>query len=687
MRYGLEYNIKDATSQNWTEPFCNRLVTIIAHPIFDNSPGKIALAIKFSVCSWQRLKWVIPDFNDLFLLVIKEVAEEKGEISGAELVRDSIVRWRARWPQGQLTPWAQLLRAIVANSKRPISGSEFPHRVSTEHLSAIVASMDEIKHGKLVTYHSANLFERGLKDIRANVDLPTNDKDPIDQLLSEGNIHNRRLRVLHERHLDVVDIYNHVCQPHVARPASEDEYADIAEIVQSFEHEKNSQPAQRAHPAQHTQADTQARIRGQPNGAEETVALPGETDGNGREQSDDGGVSPPAKIQRRPGRPKNSKATPANILGSVMLSGASSDPPETKRSRGRPRKNVISVGTAPEQAPVSPRPDTAAAGERESAGLDNSNAPIVQMPRFRGMQKHKSDTIDLGQSNSAHEPAVQVSELKPPPRRAKTSVTSADSPPIALSTADLRAGSKNSLGHLGLFHNKLARQRRATIVEVIESSDTDESTSSSQDIACPDSDTGDTELYHGNSGDGVLSEHPTFGRPFGPEPRLAVGSPFEARPATTNSEELGEDSNIVEDGAENAAYNCFTETNATNEPVAFRALSRSASNATSDAADGMTVVNTGEAIYPATRYPYQPDSEGMSSAFHAPSMTHGVAQVQRANEGTVWSQRESVSHRPGTGSKESSGSAPLGKKKRKKDPLPIFSSPEFEERRLKKRRD
>lgn len=397
MRYGLEYDTEEATSQNWTEPFCNRLVKIIAHPISANNPAKIALAIKFSVCSWKRLKWVIPSHNDLFLQTVKDVAEERDEMVGAELVRDSILEWRDTWPEEpELPPWAHLLKAIVARGKQPVSAAESPHRVGTKHLSAIVDSLDEITHGKLVTYHSVDVYERALKDIRANVDLPTN-KDPVDQLMAEGIIHNRRLQVLRERHPNVADIYKRVSLPVASRPVPKLDAADIydddddedesSEAEEQSEAEAEEQPeaggseargseargqSEAAQPAQPAQANPPAkRKRGRPRKTENAPNVEAAVDAGPSEQVDDGGEAPPVK--RRPGRPRKNVApvAPAPVAPAPVAPDPVAPAPVAPAL----------VASASQETTASPRPNAA-----DDAASGGSKAHVVPAPGGRGKQ-------------------------------------------------------------------------------------------------------------------------------------------------------------------------------------------------------------------------------------------------------------------------------------------------------------
>lgn len=372
MRYGLEYDTKEATSQNWTEPFCDRLVKIIAHPLFANEPAKIALAIKFSVCSWQRLKWVIPSHNDVFLQTVKNVAEERGELVGAQLVRDSIQEWRDTWPgEPELPPWAQLLKAIVAHGKQPVSAAELPHRVATKHLSAIVDSLDKITHGKLIAYHSVDVYERALKDIRANVDLPTN-KDPVDQLLAEGFIHNRRLKVLHERYPEVADIYNHVSQPEARRPVPKEDYDDI--------YDGSSEDNESSDDEESSKAGGQSKARQSKAGGQSEAAQPDQPDQPAQ-------ADPPAKRKR--GRPRKTENEVERGLGDQ--SDHDGEEPPAKRRPGRPRKNVTPVAPAPvapapEETRANSRPNAADADIVENTGLDDSEPQVVPVPSSRSEQ-------------------------------------------------------------------------------------------------------------------------------------------------------------------------------------------------------------------------------------------------------------------------------------------------------------
>lgn len=343
MRYGLECDAVGANAQNWTQGFCQALGVVIAHPIFANNPAKIALAIKFSVCSWQRLKWDIPELPDLFLGVVRRVAENNGEMVGAELVRDSIKQWRRSWPEeGELPPWAHLLRAIAANSKRPISAAEWPHRVATHHLSAIVTSVDEITHAKLVLFHSASLYERRTKDLRANVDRPVVEEDTVERLHADGIVHNRRLKVLSERHPDVADIYKHVSVPEAPRPLPKKDYEDIyvnppgAETSSDPEEQPRAGgPARPRRTARTAQPNTgEKRKRGRPKKVKQAQEPPSEDDSDADEEFDDeeelddgadDADQVPHPDKRRRGRPKKSEAT-----------AAKKDEAAAAQKRGRP---------------------------------------------------------------------------------------------------------------------------------------------------------------------------------------------------------------------------------------------------------------------------------------------------------------------------------------------------------------
>lgn len=492
MRYGLEYDAGQPT-QNWTASFCNHLVKIIAHPIFDNSPAKIALAVKFSVCSWQRLEWVIPDLNDLFLQVVKEVAEDNDQLVGAELVRDSIKEWRARWPEGDLPKWAQLLRAIAANSQKPISTAEFPHQVTTEHVSAIAASLNEIRHGKLRVYHSADFFERGLRDIRGTADLPLNYKDPVDGLLAEGIIHNRRLQVLLERHPDVDDIYKHVSRPVAVRRAPKDEYADIY---------------------------VESAGAGQP-------ALPVQPDNS----------------KRKPGRPRKDKPVLANTVGGGSgASGDASGASSANKRRGRLRKNAEPVETSPEEADeeesASLNPNTADAAGLEGAESDSSNAPLVPKRLIRGRASH---SLYPEESDSAPQPVAQASEsgldlASATPGNASSGTGSS---PFGLP----RDGEDIFDSAMSTGDGLLSGRRRSFVPESIASSGERRAASPSLGPVSGDNNVAADDGFQMDDFDDILqgAHDEAFGR--SPLPRQqSDDSPSEARLVRSHSQDLGQES-------------------------------------------------------------------------------------------------------------------------------------------------
>lgn len=222
-KHQLEYDAREQPRQNWTQHFCSHLVTMIAHPMFENDPAKIALSIHMSVCAYQAREWKISRHSDLFLLKLKEVADHgENKTTGSQLIDAATKAWKADWPDSRgLPPWAQLLRAVVRQHvQTPHVDAEFPLRVKTEHLTAVIHSLEEIKHGKMVMFHGTKVFERALRDIRSTVDLPTDDKNPVKTLFDEGMLHNRRLEVLAARFPDDDDIARRVYRslPRLASP-------------------------------------------------------------------------------------------------------------------------------------------------------------------------------------------------------------------------------------------------------------------------------------------------------------------------------------------------------------------------------------------------------------------------------------------------------------------------------------
>lgn len=487
MRYGLEYNA-DQASQNWTASFCNHLIKIIAHPIFDNNPAKIALAIKFSVCSWQRLKWVIPDLNDLFLQVLREVAEDSDEMVGAELVRDSIKEWRVRWPGGGLPPWAQLLRAIVANCKRPISSAQFPHRVATEHVNAIVASLNETKHGQMPLYHSADLSDRVLRDIRATTDLPKHYKDPVHELLAEGIIHNRRLQMLSERYPDVNDLYEHVSQPEAPLQAPEDEYKYIFD-----------EPAQ-----------------------------------------------PETSNKSRPGRPKKNKPVLANTLGGEAPAASSDIAPgatAAKKQRGRPRKGVKPAETDPEEMveEASTNLDT---GTADAAGLGdadsaNTSVPVVLKRLRRGRRNRVLDSSGSEHSDSAPQPNAEVDESEHDLPRAKPSnaATGTDRSPLGPPKDD-EGIFDDVMPNDDLF---LSGQKKTSVPESIASLGERQAEAQSQGLAFGETGAGSDDGFNFDVEEDIENDDSFRASPFSRQQSLD-NSPSKSRPATSHSQDLGQES-------------------------------------------------------------------------------------------------------------------------------------------------
>jgi hypothetical protein len=570
MRYGLEYDTGEAKSQNWTENFCVRLVQIIAHPIFDNSPAKIALAIKFSVCSWQRLKWVIPDLNDLFLLVVQKVAESNDAMVGAKLVRDSIKKWRARWPQGDLPEWAQLLRAVVANGKRPVSDAESPHLVATQHLSVIVDSLDEITHGKLVRNHSVGLYERALKDIRSNIDLPTG-KDPVDQLLAEGIIHNRRLRVLRDRHPGVNDIYEHVSRPQAVRPKPKDEYADID--IESSEDDESSSAEEQAEAAEAAQASRAGqaakRKRGRPGRVGNTPDLVVEHDVNPGERSNDGGGLPPAK-----------------------------------RPRGRPPKTATPAVPGPGEAAASPKPTGEGADVLQDAGSGDSDVPLVPMSLGRPVQERaRAASVPDSIANPGGQQGVPVD------------------PGFSLDNDDMG-------GELFLFEDGGAESLPLNKDDL-------------QDGGFLDNDNGTRDEL------GVLDDTP-------PLPQLwPYGASAKARPTTSHSEELGQDTTAGEDGTDHSLTDASptgevaTTEHGTDEILtvgrgiygAFPDRRRPTHEATPPSADAGGSVSGGGPVAAAGGAAGSSPADGLETNLFVPrdgGTYHGASPAQAAREETEW---------------------------------------------------
>ncbi|KAI7773076.1 hypothetical protein LA080_012001 [Diaporthe eres] len=512
MRYGLEYDAGQPT-QNWTASFCNHLVKIIAHPIFNNSPAKIALAVKFSVCSWQRLKWDIPDLNDLFLPVLKEVAEDNDELVGAELVRDSIKEWRARWPEEDLPQWAQLLRAIVANSKKPISTAEYPHQVTTEHVGATAASLNEIRHGKLRVYHSADLFERGLRHIRGTGDLPLNYKDPVDALLAEGIIHNRRLQVLLERHPDVDDIYKHVSRPVAVRRAPKNEYADI--YVESA---GAGQPAQPAQPD-----NSKKRKRGRPQ--KDTPALANTLGGGGGAPGDASGATAAKKRRGRP--PKNPEPV-------------ESTPEESSEESSEGSDEGTDEGTD-EEGSTSPKPNAADAASLEGSESDSSSAALVPKRLRRG---RASRSLDPEESDSAPQPAAQGSESGLAlPRDTQGNPPSE----TGLSPSGLpREGGDIFDSVMSTDDGLLSRWKKTLVPESIASSGERRAVPSSPAVIFGDNDVTADYGVQMDDVDDVLQDFSGFPR------QPSDDSPSEARPVTSHSQDLGQESVAHESAVEEA---------------------------------------------------------------------------------------------------------------------------------------
>lgn len=162
----LRFHSDHATSRNrfWAAPFCQKLSAMIVQPVFKGDPGKLALAIQWTVIcrTKDRRRWRLSGCgsDDPFLSILKAVVErsQDGTKSPRMLRRMALGIYKERHPtQGLQDPlWSQFLQRIEEQAPRkkpPVEQEEdsqdfgdFPlYRVNATDLNNLMEAIVNVR--------------------------------------------------------------------------------------------------------------------------------------------------------------------------------------------------------------------------------------------------------------------------------------------------------------------------------------------------------------------------------------------------------------------------------------------------------------------------------------------------------------------------------------------------------------
>lgn len=189
----LRFHSDHATSKNrfWAAPFCQKLSAMIVQPIFKGDPGKLALAIQWTVIcrTGDRRKWQLSGCgsDEPFLHILKAVVErsQDGTKGPRKLRRMALGVYNERHPTpGFQDPlWNQFLQRIEEESpkqKSPVEQEEDSqdfgdfdlYRVNTTDLNNILGAIVNVRMSGFPMFPDPTALAMTVLYTRNPTDLP-----------------------------------------------------------------------------------------------------------------------------------------------------------------------------------------------------------------------------------------------------------------------------------------------------------------------------------------------------------------------------------------------------------------------------------------------------------------------------------------------------------------------------------
>lgn len=187
----LRFHSDHATARNryWADHFCQKLSCLIVQPIFEGSPGKLALAIQWTVICRTKdpRKWRLSgcDDEDEFLRVLKSVVERsQSEKSPRRLRLAALALFKARYPTRtrQDPIWNQLLQRIeeqapkTPHAEQEADSQDFGdfdlYRVSTTDLANLLDTIPEVRVSGFPVFPDPTTVSMTALYTRVPTDLP-----------------------------------------------------------------------------------------------------------------------------------------------------------------------------------------------------------------------------------------------------------------------------------------------------------------------------------------------------------------------------------------------------------------------------------------------------------------------------------------------------------------------------------
>jgi len=131
-RYGLKYqptvDQKGKEVLVWTDQFCKTMCSLLVHPLWENNPRLLSVAIQYTVVSANddRRDWLrdLGDHHDWFLTDVVQIARLNRAGRSMVKIRDEVLKSRSRIPRDADEDW------LVP--REPDAGPEWNRRRSPE---------------------------------------------------------------------------------------------------------------------------------------------------------------------------------------------------------------------------------------------------------------------------------------------------------------------------------------------------------------------------------------------------------------------------------------------------------------------------------------------------------------------------------------------------------------------------
>lgn len=178
----LEVDIsKQPRVLHWPDKFCQGLLHLIPHPMFQGNPTLLATALQYAViCATDdRRHWALQNTcSDGFLGALIKTIDKKqdGTIPYKDIHNTARRRFAKKFPQGTPGFWSQLFLSIelVADKTRAVRRAvpEGAYKITYHDLRNVAEALDNMTFGALTVFHPTELVSAVFQSARTQSDLP-----------------------------------------------------------------------------------------------------------------------------------------------------------------------------------------------------------------------------------------------------------------------------------------------------------------------------------------------------------------------------------------------------------------------------------------------------------------------------------------------------------------------------------